>query len=158
MDLVCMDFLSLEMSAGGYEHILVITDHFTRYAQPSLHETKQPRPQPDSYLTLLFDIMGSLPASTVTKVAALKARLLRSCAPLPMWIRQELLLIILWARECQNVSTRLSLICLELWKRTRSRTGKLTYLLWYMHTTRLDTKAPVFRPIILCLGVIQDLQ
>ena len=33
MDLVCMDFLSLEMSAGGYEHILVITDHFTRYAQ-----------------------------------------------------------------------------------------------------------------------------
>ena len=32
MDLVCMDFLSLEMSAGGYEHILVITDHFTRYA------------------------------------------------------------------------------------------------------------------------------
>ena len=33
MDLVCMEFLSLEMSAGGYEHILVITDHFTRYAQ-----------------------------------------------------------------------------------------------------------------------------
>ena len=33
MDLVCMDFLSLEMSAGGYEHILVIIDHFTRYAQ-----------------------------------------------------------------------------------------------------------------------------
>ena len=33
MDLVCMVFLFLEMSAGGYEHILVITDHFTRYAQ-----------------------------------------------------------------------------------------------------------------------------
>ena len=27
MDLVCMDFLSFEMSAGGYKHILVITDH-----------------------------------------------------------------------------------------------------------------------------------
>ena len=41
MDLVCMDFLSLEMSAGGYEHILVITDHFTRYAQaiPSRNQT-----------------------------------------------------------------------------------------------------------------------
>ena len=33
MDLVCMDFLSFEISAGSYEHILVITDHFTRYAQ-----------------------------------------------------------------------------------------------------------------------------
>ena len=51
MDLVCMDFLSLEMSAGGYEHILVITDHFTRYAQaiPSRNQTAE------TTATLLFD-------------------------------------------------------------------------------------------------------
>ena len=46
-----MDFLSLEMSAGGYENILVITDHFTRFAQalPSKNQTAK------TTARLLFD-------------------------------------------------------------------------------------------------------
>ena len=41
MELVCMDFLCLEQSSGGYSNILVLTDYFTRYAMavPTRNQT-----------------------------------------------------------------------------------------------------------------------
>ena len=41
MEIVCINFLKLERSKGGYENILVITDHFTKYAQavPTRNQT-----------------------------------------------------------------------------------------------------------------------
>ena len=43
LQLVCMDYLTLEPSKGGQQNILIITDHFTRYAQaiPTRNQTAQ---------------------------------------------------------------------------------------------------------------------
>ena len=43
MELVCIDYLSLERSKSGFENILVITDQLSRYAQviPTRNQTAQ---------------------------------------------------------------------------------------------------------------------
>ena len=90
MDLVYIDFRSLEMSSGRYKHILVITDHFTCFAHaiPSKNKTA------NIFLTSLSVTMGFLHVCIVNMTAISKARSKKNSVKLPGLIRRELLLIV----------------------------------------------------------------
>ena len=66
-----MDYLCLEPSKGNIENVLVITDHFTRYALAYLVKHKQHKPQLESYGIISFAIMDSQKNSFLTKVEIL---------------------------------------------------------------------------------------
>lgn len=49
LELVCMDYLTLKVSTGGYQHIMVITYHFTRYSMVILTRNQLARTTAEAF-------------------------------------------------------------------------------------------------------------
>ena len=72
MELVHMDILSIEPSKGNIENVLVIIDHFTRYAQAYASKTRQHKLLPSCCGRILLDIMAFQRNSYLIRAEILK--------------------------------------------------------------------------------------
>ena len=73
LELVSMDFLTLEKSLGGFQHMLVITDHFTRYAMAVPTKNQTARTTAEAFFNNFVVNFVYQRRSVLTRVPILKA-------------------------------------------------------------------------------------
>lgn len=145
-ELVCMDVLTLEQSKGGRQHILVVTDHFTRYAQAYQTRTMTAKTTAAVFFHNCVVHYG-LPVHIHSdhddnfEGALMKEMCLAVCSIMP------------WVRTCENFST-----CLKHLTQRAKMIGRATFDLWYMHTTAQGMRRHNIHHSIPCLEELQDYQ
>ena len=144
MELLCMDYLCLERSKGGYKNILVITDHFTRYAQaiPTKNQTAHTTAKAlfEQYIVhyglpskLHGDQDRNFESSVIKelcKLAGIKKTRTTPYHPMGNGMTERF--------------NHTYVICSALLMSTRRWTGKHTLQRWYMPTMQHVMRAPKY--------------
>ena len=152
MEIVCLDYLTLKRSIGGFEKFLVITDHFPRYAQaiPTKNETAK------TTARVLFDIYivhyGFPACIHINKGANFDQTWSKSCARLQGLRNHKQHLIILWDMDRWKGLTEPYSKCLGLFRKARKVTGRHMTLLLSMPTMPHFMTALGSHLIFLCLA------
>lgn len=68
LEALTIDFLTLDMSDDGYRHVLVMVDHFTKFAGPCQHMTRRPRLRPKQSGSTFASLMAVLKKSIRIRV------------------------------------------------------------------------------------------
>ena len=68
MDIVGIDSLKVDKCSGGYEYILAISDHFTRYTPIYATKNKSTKTAAQNFTMNLFYVLGALKGFFMNKV------------------------------------------------------------------------------------------
>ena len=152
MKIVCLDYLTLEISKGGFEKILIITDHFSRYAQaiPTRNETAKTTER------VLFDnyiVHYGFPAHIYRDQGAnFESNLIKElCKIAGVEKSRTTPYHTMGSRQVERLTKPYSK-CLGLFKKTRKVTRRHMSLLWSMPTMPHFMTELGFHLIFICLG------
>ena len=131
LDLVHLDYLCLEPGKGLEENILVVTNHFTRYAQAYVTRTQTTQTTAKTYRTNLLSSMGY---------------------PRSWWEHKRYRTAHTIHRLMASVrdSTPLWLVCWECYPQRRSQSGRTTLECWFTPTIAPKTQLWGSAPTISC--------
>ena len=152
MEIVWLDYLTLERSKGGFEKILVITDHFSRYAQAILTRNETTK----TTARVLFDnyiVHYGFPARIHSDQGAnFESNLIKElCKTAGVEKSRTTLYHPMGNGQVERFNQTL-LQSLGLLRKTRKVTGRHMSLHWSMPTMPHFMTALGFHLIFLCLG------
>ena len=135
MELVCMDFLTLEQSKGGIEDILVVTDHFTKYAQAYPTRNQCSKTTAKTLFDNFFVHYGFPRWLHSDQGRNFESKLIAELCQMANIKKSHSTPYHLMGNGISESSTPLFSICLALWIRRRRLTGKVMSDLLSMHIT-----------------------
>ena len=151
LELVCTDFLKVDSAQNGTQYILVITDHFTRFAMAVPTRNMSAKTTAEALLTFVrnFGIPKRLHAD---QGANFESKVIRAlCQLLGVEKSRTAPFHPMGNGSCERMNQRSS-VCSAPFLSIRKRIGHPTLTCWFWHITVLSAILQDSRPTFSCLA------